>query len=567
MAKYDPWQVLFVDEGGDVSDHRHAQHLSECDFAVVQSEFSDNVFNIADLASDRAFWIFCVHTRDFYVRHSRGCVSSVIAALAHGEDSAIFHTKVQDAFRFLCRLHEALLEMVFHRQKTMFGIIIKWWKCGTIGRATWYTQKRMSHDVFYPALAAQDPAVYRALVGEEGREAEGLELIPSENYVSRAVLEALGSVMTNKYAEGYPGKRYYGGQEYTDAVERLAIDRAKELFGCAYANVQPLSGAPANIAVYFALLEPGDTVLGMDLSHGGHLTHGHPVTMMTKVFNFVRYKMKDVETGEIDYGEMLEVAKREKPKLILAGFSAYSRELDYEKFVAIGREVGALVMADVAHIAGLIAGKAAKNPFDAGFDLMTTTTHKTLRGPRGGMVLVREGKEIAQKIDKTIFPGLQGGPHMNNVAAKAVAFGEAMHPSFREYAAQVLKNAKAMEEVFRVRGVRMIGGGTSNHLILADVYGSLGVSGREAETVLDEVGITVNKNMIADDPRSPMDPSGIRFGTPALTTRGFAEGECARVAELMLDALDVKHDAAKKAGLRETVRELARAHPVPQMFR
>lgn len=418
----------------------------------------------------------------------------------------------------------------------------------------------------YTAVHNYDVEVYDALVGEEEREREGLELIPSENYVSRAVRETLGSALTNKYAEGYPGRRYYGGQEYTDAVERLAIARAKELFGCAYANVQPLSGAPANIAVYFALLEPGDTILGMDLSHGGHLTHGHPVTAMTKVFNFVRYKMKDVETGEIDYDEMLEVAKREKPKLILAGFSAYSRELDYEKFVAIGREVGAIVMADVAHIAGLIAGKVAKNPFDAGFDVMTTTTHKTLRGPRGGMIMVREDKELAQRIDKMVFPGLQGGPHMNNVAAKAVAFGEALAPSFQTYTQQILANAKAMEAVFAARGVRMIGGGTSNHLILADVFGSLGVTGKEAEAVLDEVGITVNKNVIADDTRSPLDPSGIRFGTPALTTRGFGEADSARVAELMLDALVGRDDIQTKSAIREEVREMALAHAVPEVF-
>ena len=357
-----------------------------------------------------------------------------------------------------------------------------------------------------------------------------------------------------------------GVQEYTDAVETLALDRAKELFDCSYANVQPLSGAPANIAVYFALLEPGDTIMGMDLSHGGHLTHGHPVTMMTKVFRFVRYKMKNIETGEIDYDDMLEVAKRERPKLILAGFSAYSRELDYKKFTAIGKEVGALVMADIAHIAGLIAGKVAQNPFDAGFDIMTTTTHKTLRGPRGGMILVRESEEIAKKVDKTIFPGLQGGPHMNNIAGKAVAFGEALHPSFKTYAKQILLNAKAMEEVLHKRGVRMIGGGTSNHLILADVYGSLGVPGAEAEHVLDEVGITVNKNVIADDTRKPLDPSGIRFGTPALTTRGFTEKDCATVAELMLDALVARDDTKKKTSIRETVREIAHAHPIPETF-
>lgn len=418
----------------------------------------------------------------------------------------------------------------------------------------------------YSRIHEQDRAVYDALAGEERREAEGLELIPSENYVSRAVREALGSVLTNKYAEGYPGKRYYGGQEYTDAVERLAIERAKQLFGCAHANVQPLSGAPANIATYFALLEPGDTVMGMDLSHGGHLTHGHPVTAMTKVFRFVRYNMKDPDTGEIDYDNMREVAKRERPKLILAGFSAYSRELNYDRFVAIGREVGAIVMADVAHIAGLIAGGVAKNPFAAGFDLMTTTTHKTLRGPRGGMVLVREDGEIAKKVDKAVFPGFQGGPHMNVVAAKAICFGEALRPSFPVYAAAILANAKAMERVFRERGVRMIGGGTSNHLILADVFGSLGVSGREAEVVLDEVGITVNKNVIADDTRPPLDPSGIRFGTPAMTTRGFGEDGAMTVAHLMLDALGARHDEKKKVAIRADVRALAEAHPIPEVF-
>src|SRR3989338_81421 len=329
----------------------------------------------------------------------------------------------------------------------------------------------------------------------------------------------MGSVMTNKYSEGYPGKRYYGGQLYTDVVENVARERAKQLFNCKFANVQPLSGAPANVAMYFALLEPGDTVLGMDLSHGGHLTHGHPVTYLTKIFKFVRYKMKDTTTGEIDYDEMREVAKREKPKILLAGYSAYSRELNYEAFVSIAREVGAIPIMDIAHIAGLIAGKAVKNPFDYGFDVMTTTTHKTLRGPRGGMILTRESEDIAKKIDKAVFPGLQGGPLMHVIAAKAVAFGEALNPKFRDYATQILKNAKAMEEVFRKSGVRMLGGGTSNHLILADVFGSLGIPGKEAEELLDRVGITLNKNAIADDTRKPMDPSGIRFGTPAITPR------------------------------------------------
>ncbi len=418
----------------------------------------------------------------------------------------------------------------------------------------------------YHFIKAQDPEVFAALVGEEEREAQGIELIPSENYVSRAVLEANGSVFTNKYSEGYPGRRYYGGQQYTDIVETIAIERAKQLFGAAYANVQPLGGAAANVAMYFALMEPGDTVLGMDLSHGGHLTHGHPTTAINKVFNFVRYKMKNVDTGEIDYDHLRAVALEHKPKIILAGFSAYTRELDYAKFVEIAKEVGAYTVADMAHIAGLIAGGALKNPFDAGFDVITTTTHKTLRGPRGGMILVRENAEIAKKINKAVFPGMQGGPHMHSIAAKAVAFGEALHPNFKIYAAQVLKNAKAMEAVFIREGVRLLCGGTDNHLLLADVFGSLGVTGQEAETVLDEVGITLNKNMIADEPRTAMDPSGIRFGTPAMTTRGMKEREATRLAELMLETLRHKDDAVKKVAVRTEIKELCLAHPVPEQL-
>jgi glycine hydroxymethyltransferase len=375
----------------------------------------------------------------------------------------------------------------------------------------------------YQFIKDQDPELYATLIGEEERERKGVELIPSENYVSRAVREANGSIFTNKYSEGYPGRRYYGGQEFTDMMETIAIERAKKLFNAKYANVQPLGGANANVAMYFALMNPGDTVLGMDLSHGGHLTHGHPTTAINKVFNFVRYKMKNVETGEIDYDELRAVALKEKPKIILAGFSAYSRELDYEKFVEIAREVGAYTVADMAHIAGLIAAGVAKNPFDVGFDVITTTTHKTLRGPRGGMTLVRESEDLAKKINKAVFPGMQGGPHMHIIAGKAVAFGEALTPAFKIYAEQILKNAKAMEVVFKREGIRLLGGGTDNHLLLADVFGSLGITGQEAETVLDEVGITLNKNMIADEPRSALDPSGIRFGTPAMTTRNMKE--------------------------------------------
>ncbi len=418
----------------------------------------------------------------------------------------------------------------------------------------------------YSFIQKQDDEIYQALVGEHNREAHGVELIPSENYVSRAVLEASGSIFTNKYSEGYPGKRYYGGQTYTDIIETLAIERAKKLFNCQFANVQPLGGAAANVAMYFALMEPGDTVLGMDLSHGGHLTHGHPTTAINKVFNFVRYKMKDVETGEIDYEALRQVALEHKPKIILAGFSAYPRELDYAKFVEIAREVGAYAVADMAHIAGLIAGGVAKNPFDYGFDVITTTTHKTLRGPRGGMILVNKDEEIAKKINKAVFPGMQGGPHMHQIAAKAVSFGEALTPAFKVYAAQILKNAKAMEAVFKKEGVRLLCGGTDNHLLLADVYGSLGITGQEAEVVLDEVGITLNKNMIADDTRTAMDPSGIRFGTPAMTTRGMKEGEATKLAEIMITTMKAKDDAGKKSELQKEVQELCEKFPVPEVL-
>ena len=418
----------------------------------------------------------------------------------------------------------------------------------------------------YDFIKAQDPELYATLVGEEAREARGIELIPSENYVSRAVLEANGSVFTNKYSEGYPGKRYYGGQEFTDMMETITIERAKQLFNAKFANVQPLGGAAANVAMYFALMEPGDTVLGMDLSHGGHLTHGHPTTAINKVFNFVRYKMKDVDTGEIDYEALRQVALEHKPKIILAGFSAYSRELDYQKFVDIATEVGAYTVADMAHVAGLIAGGVAKNPFDYGFDVITTTTHKTLRGPRGGMILVRESEDIAKRINKAVFPGMQGGPHMHSIAAKGVAFGEALTPAFKIYAAQILKNAKAMEMVFKAEGVRLLCGGTDNHLLLADVFGSLGVTGTEAERVLDEVGITLNKNMIADDVRTAMDPSGIRFGTPAMTTRGMKEGEATKLAEIMITTMRAKGDSAKKVSLQKEVQTLCEAFPVPESF-
>lgn len=417
----------------------------------------------------------------------------------------------------------------------------------------------------YRHIKDEDPEVFNLIEGEETRQAEGLELIPSENYVSSAVREAMASTLTNKYSEGYPGKRYYGGQEFTDQIELVAIERAKKLFGAGYANVQPLGGANANIAAYMALMQPGDTILGMDLSHGGHLTHGHPVTYISKIFNFIRYKMKDVATGEIDYDELRAIALKEKPKVILAGFSAYPRELEWQKIADIAKEVGAVAVADVAHIAGLIAGGAAKNPFDYGFDILTTTTHKTLRGPRGGLILTRDSEELAKVIDKAVFPGLQGGPHMHQIAAKAVAFGEAARPSFKIYAHQVVENAKAMSEMFLAAGVRLITGGTDNHLILADAWSSFGISGGEAEILLDRAGITLNKNSIADDTRKPMDPSGIRFGTPAMTTRGFTTEDSKQVAQIMLDVL-TKRDGTTVTAARSAIKELAEAHPIPESF-
>jgi glycine hydroxymethyltransferase len=414
----------------------------------------------------------------------------------------------------------------------------------------------------YESLKQQDPDIFNAVAGEMQRQVEGVELIPSENYISAAVMETMASVFNNKYSEGYPGRRYYGGQTYTDIVESIAIDRAKRLFKAGHANVQPHAGAPANLAAYFALLEPGDTVLGMDLSHGGHLTHGHPVTYVTKIFNFVRYKMKDIETGEIDYDEMREVALREKPKIILAGFSAYPRELDYAKMNAIAEEVGAYAVADMAHIAGLIAGHAARNPFDDGFDVILTTTHKTLRGPRGGMILSREAK-LGKKIDKSVFPGFQGGPIMQMVAAKAVAFAEALKPEFKDYARQIIVNAKHMAAKFMDSGAKLITNGTDNHLFMIDCVKSWGITGQEAEELFDGVGITLNKNVIADDPRKPLDPSGVRLGTPAVTTRGMKEQEMDQLADFMLSAVSKRNDKAALEALHDDVKTFCRKFPVP----
>lgn len=407
------------------------------------------------------------------------------------------------------------------------------------------------------ALVKNDPKVAALVRGELRREEDGLEMIASENYVSEAVLEALGSVFTNKYSEGYPGRRYYGGQEFTDAVETLALDRVKKLFGAEHANVQPHSGAPANIAVYSALLEPGDTILGMDLSHGGHLTHGHPVTFMPKIYRFVRYKTEP--DGTIDYKKLAALAKKEKPKLLLAGFSSYTRQLDYAKFEQIAKSVKAYSMMDMAHIAGLVAAKAVPNPVPH-FDVVTATTHKTLRGPRGGLILCR--KEIAQKIDKAVFPGLQGGPHMHVVAAKAVAFGEALRPEFKRYGKQILKNAKALENELRKLGFHIVFGTTENHMVLVDTFASHGVAGKAGEHLLDEAGITVNKNVIPDDPRGPMDPSGLRIGVPALTTRGMKEREMKDIAKWIDAALRSEGDARALGKVRSAVKQLCRKFPV-----
>ncbi len=420
-----------------------------------------------------------------------------------------------------------------------------------------------------------DKVVADLIAAEEKREREGLELIPSENYVSRDVMDAMGSIFTNKYSEGYPGKRYYGGQDNTDPLEQLAIDRAKKLFKADHANVQPHSGAPANEAVYYAWLEPGDSVLAMDLSHGGHLTHGNPMTRSAHLYNFIPYKMKDPSTGEIDYEELRRLALKHKPKLVLAGFSAYPRELDYAKFAEIGNEVGALLMADMAHIAGLIAGGVAKNPFDYGFHVITTTTHKTLRGPRGGMILSKGTvstplrapektlENIPTLIDRAIFPGTQGGPHEHIIAAKAVAFLEALQPEFKTYAKQIVKNASALADAMIKEGFSLVTGGTSNHLILADVNKSFGVDGKVAEEALDKIGLTLNKNSVPDDPLPPFKPSGIRLGTPAITTRGMKEKDMAQIAKWMKMAIDDREDEAKLKALRQEVKKFALQYPLP----
>ena len=407
-------------------------------------------------------------------------------------------------------------------------------------------------------LKQSDPKVFEAIDKELNRQRTKLELIASENIVSKAVLEAQGSVLTNKYAEGYPGKRYYGGCEYVDVVEQLAIDRAKKLFGAAYANVQPHSGAQANMAVFFALLKPGDTVMGMNLTDGGHLTHGSPVNMSGKYFKIVPYGVRK-DDERIDYDELERIAKECQPKLIVAGASAYARIIDFERMAKIAHAVGAYLMVDIAHIAGLVAAGLHPSPVPYA-DVVTTTTHKTLRGPRGGMILCKDA-EFGKQFNKAIFPGIQGGPLMHVIAAKAVALGEALQPSFKEYAQQVVKNAKVLADELTADGFRIVTGGTDNHLMLVDLT-SKHLTGKEAQNLLDAVNITVNKNTIPFEPLSPFVTSGIRLGSPALTTRGFKEADMKEVADIIALVLDHPEDAAAKEQAKARVAALCKKYPL-----
>ena len=406
-------------------------------------------------------------------------------------------------------------------------------------------------------IAGQDKEVYLAIQDELKRQQSKIELIASENFVSEAVMEAQGSVLTNKYAEGYPGRRYYGGCEYVDVVEDLARDRAKEIFGAEHVNVQPHSGAQANMAVYFTVLEPGDTVLGMNLSHGGHLTHGSPVNFSGVQYNFVEYGVNE-QTHMIDYEDVLRKAREHKPKLIVAGASAYPRVIDFKKFREIADEIGAYLMVDMAHIAGLVAAGLHPSPVPHA-DFVTTTTHKTLRGPRGGMILCKE--EFAKKIDKSIFPGIQGGPLMHVIAAKAVAFGEALQDSFKEYSQQVIDNSKQLGDSLMKEGLNLVSNGTDNHLLLVDLR-SLGLTGKVAEKVLDDIGITVNKNTIPFDPESPFVTSGIRIGTAAVTSRGFGSDEMDEIASIIGDTLKNYENDGKLEEARKRVAALTEKFPL-----
>jgi len=407
-------------------------------------------------------------------------------------------------------------------------------------------------------LAEQDPEIFASIEAETTRQEYELELIASENYASKAVMEAAGSVLMNKYSEGYPGKRYYAGQTNIDVVENLAIARAREIFGAEYVNVQPLSGSPANLAVYLGLLQPGDTVLGMSLDQGGHLSHGHPLNFSGLLYKIVSYGV-DKTTETIDMDEVERIAIESKPRMIIAGFSAYSRDLDWKRFRDIADKVGAYLMADISHIAGLVAGKVLTNPVPY-CDVVTTTTHKTLRWPRGAIIMSKEN--LGPALARAVFPGIQWGPHENLVAAKAVAFREALLPSFEVYAKQVVKNAQTLAKNLSSQGLRVVSGGTDNHLMLLDVFGSFGITGKEAEKALETVGISTNKNMIPFDPRKPLDPSGIRIGTPAITTRGMGAAEMEILGNIIIRTLNAREDANELEKIKQEVKNLCVKFPL-----
>ncbi|MCK9272817.1 serine hydroxymethyltransferase [Candidatus Gracilibacteria bacterium] len=407
-------------------------------------------------------------------------------------------------------------------------------------------------------LEKEDKELYGYIEDEQNRQEYEIELIASENYVSEAVMEASGSILTNKYSEGYPGKRYYAGQTNIDKIENLAIERAKKLFGAQYVNVQPLSGSPANLAVYITVLKPGDTVLGLNLDQGGHLSHGHPLNFSGLLYNIIGYSI-DKDTELINMDEVERLATENKPKMIIAGFSAYSRDLDWARFRKIADKVGAVLMADISHIAGLIAGKVLENPIPY-CDIVTTTTHKTLRGPRGAIIMSKE--QFGPALARAVFPGVQGGPHENLIAAKAVAFKEALEDNFKTYSRQVVDNARVLAKSLQEVGFRIVSGGTDNHLMLVDVFGSFGVTGKEVEITLEKIGISVNKNMIPYDPRKPLDPSGIRVGTAAITTRGMKENEMKIIVSLIFEAISNKDNEVKLASLKQKIKELCIKFPI-----
>ncbi|MEA3398245.1 MAG: serine hydroxymethyltransferase [Patescibacteria group bacterium] len=418
----------------------------------------------------------------------------------------------------------------------------------------------MNYMLNYKNLAKEDNEIYKIILAEQKRQAEEMEMIASENYVSKAVLEAMGTVLTNKYSEGYPGKRYYGGNQIIDNAENIAIERAKKLFNAEHVNVQPLSGSPANAAVYMAFIKPGDKVLGLKLDHGGHLSHGHPVNFSGMLYDFVQYEVDD-ESGRINMEKVREIALREKPKMIVAGYSAYSREVEWEKFKEIADETEAYTFADIAHTAGLIAGKQMDNPVPI-FDVVTTTTHKTLRGPRGAMIMCKE--EFSKQVDRAVFPGMQGGPHDHINAAKAVAFGEALKPEFTDYVKQVIANAKVLSEEMIKNGYRVISGGTDNHLMVVDMS-SKGLFGKEAEVVLDRIGISVSRSTIPNDPNPPMNPSGVRFGTPAITTRGVREEEIKKIAAWIEAAIVNREKIEILDKIKEDVKAMCLEFPISSL--